>query len=334
MTTLKGAHFHKSIGLIILAVILYYVDLNEVCQQLKNSTPIYIVAAILLILPQVSLRAHRWQKMLVVEDIRCTFRRALSFYFAGIYIGLMTPGRLGEVAKAYFLKKCGLASFSQTLPSIIADRCFDLYFLSLLAATSLYFIGIGITSPIVGVLITLIIGGAPLLLICIWRSGRFSDWIGDVVFKRWGQKWGASYKSFSRTTDRLLSARMTYMMALTIASYGIYFLQTWLIGRSVGLELNYATISKVVSIAILIGYAPITIAGLGTREAVLIYLFDKFGVSVASALSFAIIYNLVYIVCMGVVSMLFWLTLPRNERSIRKPGQSEWIKSASILKKC
>jgi uncharacterized protein (TIRG00374 family) len=180
-------------------------------------------------------------------------------------------------------------------------------------------------TPVGGALITLIIGGAPLLLICIWRSGRFSDWIDDVVFRRWGQKWGASYKSFSRTTERLVSARMTYMMALTIASYGVYFLQTWLIGLSVGLELSYAAIAKVVSIAILIGYVPITIAGLGTREAVLIGLFEQFGVSAASALSFAIIYNLIYIVCMGGVSMLFWLALPRNTRPTRKPGSDRMV---------
>lgn len=325
MTSLKGAHFYKSIGLIILAVILYYVDLKEVWQQLKDSTPIYILAAILLILPQVSLRAHRWQKMLAVEGINCPFRRALSFYFAGIYIGLMTPGRLGEMAKAFFLKKSGLASLSRTLPSIIADRCFDLYCLGLLAAVSLYFMRTGGTTPIGGALITLTIGGAPFLLICIWRSGRFSDRIGDVVFKRWGQKWGASYTSFSRTTERLVSARMTYLMILTIASYGVYFLQTWLIGLSVGLELSYAVIAKVVSIAILIGYVPITIAGLGTREAVLIGLFKQFGVSAASALSFAIIYNLIYIACMGGVSMIFWLTLPRNERHIKKPGSDRIV---------
>lgn len=317
MTRLKGSHILKSIGLIILAVILYHVDLYEVWRQLKVSDPLFIAAAIILILPQVALRAYRWQQMLALEDINCPFRLALSFYFAGIYIGLMTPGRLGEMAKAFFLKKRNLASFSQTLPSIIADRCFDLYFLIIVAAISLYFLGLGVKSLSAGVLITLIVGGAPWLLIFIWRSGRLSNWIGTVIADRWGDKWSGSFESSSGVVERLVSTRVTYMMALTIASYGVYFLQTWLIACSVGLELNFTTVAMVVSIAILIGYVPITIAGLGTRDAVFIYLFEQFGVSVTSALSFAFIYNLIYIVCMGGVSALFWLAIPRTERIIK-----------------
>ena len=317
MTRLKGSHILKSIGLIILAVILYHVDLYEVWRQLKVSDPLFIAAAIILILPQVALRAYRWQQMLALEDINCPFRLALSFYFAGIYIGLMTPGRLGEMAKAFFLKKRNLASFSQTLPSIIADRCFDLYFLIIVAAISLYFLGLGVKSLSAGVLITLIVGGAPWLLIFIWRSGRLSNWIGTVIADRWGDKWSGSFESSRGVVERLVSTRVTYMMALTIASYGVYFLQTWLIACSVGLELNFTTVAMVVSIAILIGYVPITIAGLGTRDAVFIYLFEQFGVSVTSALSFAFIYNLIYIVCMGGVSALFWLAIPRTERIIK-----------------
>lgn len=320
MTRLRGSFFLKAIGLIILATILYLVDLSEVWRQLKLSDPLLILSAIVLILPQVALRAYRWQQMLAWEDINCPFRIALSFYFAGIYIGLMTPGRLGEMAKAFFLKKREMASISQALPSIIADRCLDLYCLSLVAAISLHYLGLGGGSPVADALIILAVGGTPWLLIYIWRSGRLSNWIVNLVAQRWGDKWGGIFESFSGVAERLISRRMTHMMALTIASYGVYFLQTWLIGRSVGLELNYTAVAMAVSIAILIGYAPITIAGLGTREAVLIYIFSQFGVSAAATLSFAIIYNLVYIVCMGGVSALFWLALPRTERSIERPG--------------
>lgn len=213
-----------------------------------------------------------------------------------------------------------MASISQALPSIIADRCLDLYCLSLVAAISFNYLGFGGRSPVAGALIILAVGGVPWLLIYIWRSGRLSNWIGKLVAKRWGDKWGGPFKSFSGVAERLVSTRMTHMMALTIASYGVYFLQTWLIGCSVGLELNYTTVAMAVSIAILIGYVPITIAGLGTREAVLIYIFEQFGVPAASTLSFAIIYNLVYIVCMGGVSVLFWFTIPPTERLIKRPG--------------
>jgi len=183
MARVKRSFFIKTIGLIILVIILYLVDLTEVGRQLKLSDPLLIAIAIILILPQVALRAYRWQKMLALENINCPFRLALSIYFAGIYIGLMTPGRLGEMAKAFFLKKRDLASISQALPSIITDRCLDLYCLGLVAAISLHFLGLGGGSPVAGVLIILAAGGTPWLLIYIWRSGRFSNWVGSLVAK-------------------------------------------------------------------------------------------------------------------------------------------------------
>ena len=64
MPKMKGGKYLKAIGLILLAVILYHVDLEEVWRQLKLSDPVLLAAAIILIVPQVALRAFRWQKML------------------------------------------------------------------------------------------------------------------------------------------------------------------------------------------------------------------------------------------------------------------------------
>lgn len=60
----KGGKYFKAIGLILLAVILFHVDLGEVWLQLRLSDPVLIAAAIILIVPQVAVRAFRWQKCL------------------------------------------------------------------------------------------------------------------------------------------------------------------------------------------------------------------------------------------------------------------------------
>ena len=120
----------------------------------------------------------------------------------------------------------------------------------------------------------------------------------------------------ARKPERPKSRQIVYLLLLTVASYGIYFLQTFFIARSIGLGLDYLTIAMVVSIAILVGFIPVTIAGLGTREAVFIFLLGRFGISSASALSFAFLYNLVYIVCVGLISAVFWMRLP-NRREVK-----------------
>ncbi len=316
MSKMKWRKYSQFIGLAILAIILYYVDLEEVWRQLKLSDPILIGAAIILILPQVGLRAFRWQTMLARQGIHCPFRFALSFYFAGIYIGLITPGRLGEVAKAYFLKQRGLASLSEALPSIFADRCLDLYCLLIFAVTSLYPMKLGVNSAVVGSIFCITVAVVPWFVIYFWRTSHVSSMVRESISARLTTKWADAFETFSKVTGRLISIDIAFMLLLTVMSYGIYFFQTYLIGRSVGLDLGFSTIAMVVSVAILIGFIPITIAGFGTREAVFIFLFGRFEISSASALSFAFLYNLVYIICVGIISVIFWMRLNHRKELV------------------
>lgn len=313
MPKIKGGKYFKAIGLILLAVILFHVDLGEVWLQLRLSDPVLIAAAIILIVPQVAVRAFRWQKMLARQVIYCPFKYTLSFYFAGIYIGLLTPGRLGEVAKAFFLKQRGLASLSQALPSIIADRCLDLYCLVMFALISLYPLGLGLQSPVAAGTVCIVAALFPWFILSYSQSSRIPGLIRSFIATRLGMKRAEALVSFSKVAEPPKYIQIVYLLLLTVASYGIYFLQTFFIARSIGLGLDYFTIAMVVSIAILVGFIPVTIAGLGTREAVFILLLGRFGISSASALSFAFFYNLVYIVCVGLISAVFWMRLPNRQ---------------------
>jgi uncharacterized protein (TIRG00374 family) len=142
----------------------------------------------------------------------------------------------------------------------------------------------------------------------IWLSSRNS-------------RWGESWREFVQASRELLSPRLLDSLLLTALSYAIYFGQTYLIGLAIGLPLDYITVAMVVAIGILVGYIPITFAGLGTRDAALIFLFGRYGITAASALSFAFLYNLVYIACVGMISVFFWMRLPNRGELKRMPKE-------------
>lgn len=280
--------------------------------HLRNSNYRYLIPVILMIIPQIGLRAWRWKRLMAQQGIQCPLRYAFIFYFAAIYIGLITPGRLGEFAKCYFLKHNAIADISQTLPSVIVDRVFDMYFLAIIGLAALYYIDLLPLHPWIVFLLLAITIAMPWLLLR-WAKGDRS-WVSRMGrhLSRISPRWENFWFAFLEGTRSLMSSRLFEALLLTALSYAVFFAQTFLIGRAVGLPLDIATISMVVAIGVLVGYVPITIAGLGTREAVLIYLFGHFGISVASVLSFAFLYNLVYIACVGVVSVFFWIILPNR----------------------
>ena len=310
---IKRQYCVKAIGLVLLLVILIRVDLRQVWQLLAESHYGYLFPVILLILPQVALRALRWQRLLARSGIDCPYRSALRYYFAAIYIGLVTPGRLGEMAKGFFLKQDGKADLSQSLPSVLLDRVLDLLFLVVVAAAALYFLDLLPMTPWAAVSCLL-----ALVLLPWWiikgsaADKRIGVGIGNVL-GRFDRRWQDAWNVFRQSALDLVSPRLFESLLWTTLSYIVYFAQIYMIGRMINLPLGAGALIMAVVIGILIGYVPITVAGLGTREAVLIVLFGHFGVSAPVTLSFAFFYNFVYIVCVGIISAFFWLLIPHRK---------------------
>ena len=98
----------------------------------------------------------------------------------------------------------------------------------------------------------------------------------------------------------------------TVAGYAVFFIQTKTIGYALDMPADFMTIAMIVSLGILVGFIPVTFAGLGTRDAVLIYLFGQVGVGTAPALGFAILYIFVNVICLGIISSIFWFFLPQR----------------------
>ena len=312
---MKSRHFINAIGLVLLVVILASVDFGKLLHQLRRSNYFYLIPVVLLIAPQIALRALRWQRLMASQGIQCPLGKAFIFYFAAIFLGLITPGRMGELAKCYFLKVNHIAGISQALPSVLVDRALDLYFLGLLSLVLLFHTEI---LPIASW--TLLLSGLALMVLpwIIYYGPRVGEkavpGLAGRLLRCVPNHWQGSWTAFTVGLKALLSQRLVEAVGWTGLSYLIFFSQTFLIGRATGLPLNGLTIAAVVAIAILVGYIPITVAGLGTREATLIFLFGRVGISATSALSFAILYNLVYIVCVGLTSSIFWMILPNRSK--------------------
>ncbi len=109
---------YKFIGLAILMIILFKVDLHAVSGHLKQTRFEILFAVLLLCILQIAIRAFRWRRMLARQGINCPLKDAFLYYFSCLYMGLITPGRVGEMIKALYLKQAGYANFSFSMSSV------------------------------------------------------------------------------------------------------------------------------------------------------------------------------------------------------------------------
>src|SRR5690606_28203341 len=94
----------RGLGLALLALLLWRLDAAQVIVQVRRADPLRFGLAFIGLLPLIWLKTVRWQALLHALGLRYRLRPAYLAYFGSLYVGLLTPGRLGEFVKAAYVQ--------------------------------------------------------------------------------------------------------------------------------------------------------------------------------------------------------------------------------------
>jgi hypothetical protein len=278
----------KLLGFALLAVILWQADLPSVARSLAGCRPGPALGGLLLGLLAITVKAVRWHGMLRRQGHTLPLARSLRFYFSGIYIGVATPGRLGELARVLYLKRDLGISAGTGLSSIVLDRVFDLYALLASGLAAVWFLGLaGRLSPLFAA------GAAAIAVLPLLtvhpRLGRAAASFGLRLAGRTalGRTLGGSATDFYDGIARLLGPRLLLDGLLTLGAYALLFAGAALLASSLGLDLGVIEAGLLLGLANLVALVPVTVAGVGTRDAVFVLTFPLLGLPEAQALAFS-----------------------------------------------
>jgi uncharacterized protein (TIRG00374 family) len=305
----------RLIGLGILAVILLQVDLKATLSALAGLRWGYLLLAVAANLPLFGLKAWRWQQMLHMQGIHYPWRDVFLAFVAGLFLGMVTPGRVGEMSKALYLKQdCGLP-VSEGLANVLMDRLFDLYTILVLGTAGLIWFRILPTWAL-----ALILGGAVgmLLLPVILMSERLASWGLSLIRKlpilgAHDARISEAARRFQQGLRPLLTPRLVVPLLITQGAYLLFFGQGHLLARAVDVPVGIGYLSVALSVAGVVVLLPISISGLGTRDAVLIALFAPLGLSAERTIAFSTLYFLTFYVLGGAMGALAWQIKPLAE---------------------
>ena len=100
------------IGIIIFILIVARLDFRELIFVLSDINYFYLFLAIPFLIPMLVLKAYRWNYLKKTQGINYSFKESFLMYGSGMYLGILTPGRLGEISKIVFLKNRGSTTSS------------------------------------------------------------------------------------------------------------------------------------------------------------------------------------------------------------------------------
>lgn len=273
------------IGVSILIYIIYKVGLINLYKTIITANLYYVFLSLLLLVISILALTFKWYTILKLQDININFLYALKLYFISVFYGVITPARTGSIIRASYLKDKTDKSFGACASSIILERLMDLFVIFVVSVTGCIVFSKYISSwlPIILVFFVVFILLSLLLLKKNINRLFFMFIYNFLIPERLKEKSREIYDSFYSNMPSI--KKMIYPLVLTIATWTIIGVHFYFITRAYSVNISFFNTTLIFIIATMVGLIPITIGGLGTKEATLIYLFSFFGVGAATVVS-------------------------------------------------
>jgi glycosyltransferase 2 family protein len=304
----------RLLGPALLVLFLVRSDLGQLANILISAKIWPIMLSLLLLPPFLIVKSWRWVRLLEAMGIGgLRLSTAVGLYIVGIFLGTTTPGQAGDLVKAWYLRDRG-APLAPALLSVVLDRLFDLLVMAVFATLGIFALGQLLPSRELqtALVIAMGVGLTALTIVLIGRGPR--QWlltgpVAQLMPRRLREalaRWSEQLATLSLKPGLLLA-----VSAASLMSAAFTFYRLWLLFDALSLELVplYVVIGVSALIAVL-QVLPISIAGVGVRDAALIAVLAPYGYSAEQALSLSALFlliNLQHILVGFIVS--FWFPL-------------------------
>lgn len=294
----------RLLGPVLLLVVLARLDHAALFDTLGRATPWPVVLAVLLNVVNVHLKVVRWGVLLEVRGIAYPRRRQYGAFMSSLYLGMITPGRVGDVLRVQYLRHERGVSYAEGLASVVMDRIADLYVLVVFAALGVVRFGgilagelaivawVSVAATVLGPLVLLIPGLAESVAERLWRKLPGVEPTGLTTFLT-ALRAQARPRALGRTVP------------LTVAAFLVNYGQAFLMARSLGLTLTYYDAVCLLSIASLLALLPISVSGVGVRELFFALAFPVLGYGAEVGIAFGLLFftvNHLVLILAGFVS--------------------------------
>jgi uncharacterized protein (TIRG00374 family) len=304
----------RLLGPALLVLFLVRSDLGQLTNILISAKIWPIMLSLLLLPPFLIVKSWRWLRLLKAMGIGgLRLSTAVGLYIVGIFLGTTTPGQAGDLVKAWYLRDRG-APLAPALLSVVLDRLFDLLVMAVFATLGIFALGQLLPSRELQTVLVIAMGAGltALTIVLIGRGPR--QWLltGPVAqlmphrLREALARWSEQLATLSLTPGLLVA-----VSAASLLSAAFTFYRLWLLFDALSLELVplYVVVGVSALIAVL-QVLPISIAGVGVRDAALIAVLAPYGYSAEQALSLSALFLLINVqhILVGFI-VSFWFPL-------------------------
>jgi len=289
----------RLLGPAILAYFLLTTDLHHIAAILRDVrwTPLLLSLALF---PGVVLtKAWRWRRLIAALGVPApSLGQSVTLFLIGQFAGAATPGQSGDFVRAWYLRERGSA-LSTALFSVLFDRLLDFFLLALVSLVGLVaFLDVfprALRPAILGA--TLSFTAVIVMVVPALMARRSRRWLIGRV----GRVAPASMRQRLERWQTLLDALELHpplvlaLLSSTVAATAVVMLRIWLLFRALDVIVPSALLVASAALISILQTIPVSVAGVGVRDAVLVAVLARHGYPAERALALSALFLLLVI---------------------------------------
>lgn len=302
---------------IIFIILFSRIDIFEFVKVVKGINIIFFIIGILVFLfSSFFIVPLQWLRILLPLGYSFSLKEAIFIKLGSYPLKAISPLKTGDLVRAVYLKKQMGIPFSMGAISLYIN-----FMLNFLVMVVLMYSGYLFFKKDFFLIILFYLG---LLLLFTWAIlffriiERFIIYVARKVNLRFYNSIEVLFNIYKRFTLKDISVLFFYSIALWACELFAFFI----LFKATGLNIPFRAIVIFVPLTILISNLPISVSGLGTREAAILFWFSEFG-SKERLLSVGILVSFVNIFLPLIISLFFFKGFLKGLCSVTNPSVTQ-----------
>ena len=266
------------VSLIILVIIYTKIDFARLIAVFQNCDRTWMAISLGMVVPLTLFISWRLQQ-LMPSGSHLGFLEANRLILAASVLNMVLPSKMGDIAKAYFMKQRGHLGGTLSLSLVIFEKACDMLSLLLWCVFGLLvypeknwlfwvmtgFVGVGL---VVGVLL---LASKKFAYFFFLVARKIAPRKLRLKLETMQTSWGEMHDYFWQ--DRVQLAKIT---GTSIFIWFLHLLQIWFFILALKAWSPFLANLALSPLAILAGLLPLTFAGVGTRDAALVLFYQPY----------------------------------------------------------
>ncbi len=303
-----------AITLGLLGFLVSRMDLREFWEVLSSADWRLVLVAGFLHLATVLPSVVRWKSILADFSIRTPFWKLTQICMIGYFFNMLLPSAVGgDFFRAFYLARRESRGMSTTLTTTFVDRVAGLFAMLLIGLVSILIYPVRVHGrsllPLMG-LLALGFSIGIVLLFHPWSHAQMHRLLQRFGLVRLIERFELVYQGLNQ-----LRGNSRTILIMTLSSLVIQItviVAMWFAALSIGIKAPFSLFLVFIPLVNLSVAVPLTINGMGLREAVYYLLFSEVGVPVEAAVTLSLL-NLVVVAMTAVPGGIVYSLYKKDE---------------------